>query len=193
MLSMALLYRVALVWMLALTACLRSVAAEPAAHLLTGTWRLVPERSTDLSPWKSFDLDITANDANITLTRHLASGRRTFDDVTSLDLTQSVNVVPVPMWSDNRHLGAYIGGDKTKRVRAGLLDDGRILRTSADLVLDTQQGARAVNILTDYKVSANGARLTLIELRSTRNEPIVYVFTRITAAEAAHRTTGGAE
>ena len=186
-------FRLILLCVLTLAASLQAASAESAAHLLAGTWRLVPERSTDLSPWRSFDLVITADGSHLTLTRHLAAGRRTFDDVTVLNLTLPVNLVPVPMWSDNRHLGAYIGGDKTKHVRAELLDDGRILRTSADLVLDTQQGARAVNILTDYKVSANGARLTLIELRSTRNEPIVYVFARITATEAAHRTTGGAE
>jgi hypothetical protein len=79
---------------------------------------------------------------------------------------------------DNRHLGAYVGDDKTKRLRATLLDDGRILRVSADLTLETQQGPRAVNILSDYKVSANGAQLTVTELRSTRNRPVVYVFTR---------------
>jgi hypothetical protein len=37
---------------------------------------------------------------------------------------------------------------------------------------------RPVNILSDYKVSTNGAQLTLTELRSTRNRPVVYVFNR---------------
>jgi hypothetical protein len=46
-------------------------------------------------------------------------------------------------------------------------------------VLDTQQGPRDVNILSDYKVSANGAQLTLTMLRSTRNRPVVYVFERV--------------
>ena len=85
------------------------------------------------------------------------------------------------MWPDNRHIGAYIGGDKTKRVRAEWLDDRRILRLSTDLVLDTQQGSREVNILSDYKVSAQGSELILTELRSTRNRPTVYVFTRVTS------------
>jgi hypothetical protein len=42
-----------------------------------------------------------------------------------------------------------------------------------------------VNILSDYKLSANGAVLTLTELRSTRNRPIVYVFTRVPAASVS--------
>ena len=94
-------------------------------------------------------------------------------------MSRSVSVVPVPWWTDNRHIGAYIGGDRTEKVRARWLDDGRILRTDADLVLDGQQGPRAVNILTDYKVSPSGGRLTVVQLRSTRDIPIVYIFNRV--------------
>jgi hypothetical protein len=170
--------RFALGGLVALVAGAALLATEPASKLLTGIWRLLPERSTDVSPWQTFDLVISAEGSRVTLVRKLAAGRRAYDDVTALDLSQPVNRVPVKWWGDNRHLGAYIGGDRTKTVRAELLDGGRILRTSADLVLDTQQGPRAVNILTDYKVSAGGARLTLVEQRSTRNGPVVYVFAR---------------
>jgi hypothetical protein len=186
--------RFVLLGLIAISAGSLLTAAEPAAKLLTGFWRLIPQRSTDLSPWRAFDLEVTAAASRVTLTRHLAAGRRTYDDVTALDLNLPVNRVPVAWWGDNRHLGAYIGGDKTKTVRAELLDGGRVLRTSADLVLATQQGERAINVLSDYKVSANGAQLTLTELRSTRNEPVVYVFERITDPKlAARRATGAAE
>jgi len=70
-----------------------------------------------------------------------------------------------------------VEGDRAQGVR---LDDGRILRLSTDLVLETQQGPRSVNILSDYKVSASGTQLTLTELRSTRNQPVVYIFNRVT-------------
>jgi len=155
-----------------------ALAAEEDLAGLAGTWRFDPANSSDLSPWQTLDLEIDVQGSKVTLTRHLGAGRRTFDDVTPLDLSQAVNVVPVEWWSDNRHLGAYIGGDHTKKVRTEVLDGGRILRTITDLVLDTQQGARAVNILTDYKLSVSGTQLTVVELRSTRNQPIVYVFKR---------------
>jgi len=170
---------------------LHLAAAEPDAHLLAGTWRYDAARSTELSSWGALQLVIIVDGPRVTLTRHLAAGRRIYDDVTALDLTRPVNVVPVEWWPDNRHIGAYIGGDRTKQVRAALLDGGRMLRTSADLTLATQQGERAVNILTDYKVSASGAQLTLIELRSTRNDPIVYVFARVTDAAADAAVTKG--
>lgn len=151
--------------------------AEPSTAL-AGSWRFDPARSTELSPWKDYELVITIRDSVVTFDRKLAWGRRAYSDRMVLDLRQPESVVPVEYWPDNRHLGAYIGENKTKVVRATWLDGGRILRLSSDLVLDTQQGPRAVNILSDYKVSANGAQLTLTELRSTRNRPIVYVFTR---------------
>lgn len=155
---------------------LRAADASP----LAGTWRIDLSRSTELSPWKGYDFTLNIAGDQVTLHRKLGWGRRQYSDTLVIDTSRADNVVPIEMWPDNRHLGAYIGGDKTMRVRAEWLDNRRILRLSTDLVLDTQQGSRAVNILSDYKVSADGSRLTLTELRSTRNRPVVYVFNRVT-------------
>lgn len=154
-----------------------------AGHPLAGTWRFDASRSTELSPWRDYELAITVGaDDRVTIARRLAWGRRDFNDRMTVDPAAAVTV-PVALWPDNRHLGAYIGGDHTKRVRAEWLDQGRILRLSTDLVLSTQQGSRAVNILSDYKLSADGATLVLTELRSTRHRPVVHVFTRAGAAQ----------
>ena len=164
---------------LALLALLASAARLPAAdHLLAGSWKIDLTRSTELSPWKDYDLTIAVDGPTITLQRRLAWGRREFKDAMSFR-TDRPEKVPVEMWPDNRHLGAYIGGDKTKRVHATWLDDRRVLRLSSDLTLSTSQGDRTINVLSDYKVSANGAQLTLTELRSTRNQPVVHTFTRV--------------
>lgn len=149
---------------------------------LAGSWHIDLARSTELSPWKDYDLTITVDGNRATIHRRLAWGRREFSDEMTINATAPVTV-PIDWWPDNRHLGAYIGTDHTKRVRAEWLDHGRVLRLSTDLVLSTQQGERAVNILSDYKVSANGTQLILTELRSTRNRPVVYVFTRAPSAK----------
>ena len=157
-----------------------AAATAPAdASPMAGTWRIDHARSTELSPWKGYDLSLTVAGNSVTLHRQLTWGRREFSDTMTVDTSKSDNVVPVEMWPDNRHLGAYIGGDRTKHVHAQWIDQRRILRLSTDLVLDTQQGSRPVNILTDYKVSANGDLLTVTELRSTRNRPVVYIFKRV--------------
>jgi hypothetical protein len=160
------------------------LAAGPLAaaeHPLAGSWRIDLARSTELSPWKDYELTISTAGDSVTIGRRLAWGRREFADTMTVS-PATVTTVPVAMWPDNRHLGAYIGGDRTKRVRTEWLDAGRVLRLSTDLVLATQQGDRPVNILSDYKVTANGAQLILTELRSTRNRPVVYLFTRANAA-----------
>lgn len=172
-------FRILLTLLAALLAL--GTTAAPASPL-AGTWRIDPARSHELSPWRDIVLTIAVDGDRVQLHRHFSAGRRTFDERLALDLAQPVNLVPVAWWPDNRHLGAYIGGDKTKRVRATWLDDRRILRLSSDLTLSTSQGDRAVNILSDYKVSANGAQLTLTELRSTRNQPVVHTFTRVDSA-----------
>ena len=179
---------------LLLLVCLLLSPFGAAASPLAGHWRFVPERSTELSPWRTYDLTITVEGHQVTLVRELAAGRRTFSDTTRLDTSLPVNVVAASYWPDNRHLGAYMGGDKTRRIRTEWIDGGRLLRLSTDVTLTTQQGDRAVNILSDYKVSANGAQLTLTELRSTRNRPVVYVFRRLTAEEMAKpQATGRSE
>jgi len=170
------------IW-ICLAALATSLLADPAPPLppvptMAGDWTFVPDRSTDLSPWGTLDLGIVIDGSDVTVRRHFANGDRTTDTVMKLDLDLAVNVVPVPWWMDNRHIGAYIDGDRTEHVRASWVDDGRILRTNADLVLDAQQGPRSVNVLTDYKISPSGNELTVIELRSTRPIPIVYVFRR---------------
>jgi hypothetical protein len=161
---------------------LAGLAGFAPASPLAGTWRIDPARSTELSPWREIVLTIRADGDRIRVQRDFSAGRRSFQEVMELDVAAPANVVPVSWWPDNRHLGAYIGGDRTKRVRAAWLDDRRILRLSTDLVLATSQGERAVNILSDYKVSANGAVLTVTDLRSTRNQPVVHTFTRLPAA-----------
>lgn len=152
---------------------------HPATSPLSGRWQFDAPGSTDLSPWSALELTITIDGDRVTLRRRFSAGRRTFTETIDLDLAREVNVVPISWWPDNRHLGAYAGGDHTRRIRASRLDGGRILRLSSDLVLEAQQGPREVNILSDYKVSLDGTRLTLTELRSTRTRPVVYDFKRL--------------
>lgn len=161
---------------------LAALASAAPSHPLAGRWVIDPARSTELSPWRSIELTLSVEGDIVRLHRHFSAGRRTFDEHAELDLSRPVNLVPVAWWPDNRHLGAYISGDKQKRVHARWLDDGRILRLSSDLILSTSQGDRAVNVLSDFKVSANGALLTVTELRSTRNQPVVHTFTRADSA-----------
>lgn len=155
-----------------------SAALDPAAFL--GQWQFDRDQSTDLSPWSSCDLTIAQSGQQLTITRNLRGGRRTHTDVIPLDVTKTTNEVPQTWWIDNRHLGAYSPRDATKTVRAKTLDNGKLLRLETDLVLETQQGSRDVNIISQYQISPDGKVLTVTDLRSTRPRPVVHVFTRVT-------------
>jgi len=153
-----------------------------AAPGLAGRWELVPQRSSALNFWTTMLLDISVDGTKVQLTRTLSSPSEhaSTQEVFNLDTTKNDNVCPISWYADNRYMGLYIGGDGAKHIRASWLDNGRTLRLDANLVVNAQQGARPINILSDYKLSANGAELTLIETRSARMTPFVYVFTRKT-------------
>lgn len=152
--------------------------ARAEASPLAGTWQFDLAGSTELSPWKNCTLTIRTDGDRVTIHRALNWGRRAFTDNLTV-VPGGTETVAVEMWPDNRHLGAYISENHTERVHAEWLDGRRILRLSTDLVLSTQQGNRAVNILSDYKVTGRDDLLILTELRSTRDRPIVYHFRRV--------------
>jgi hypothetical protein len=156
-----------------------AVATQAAGSPLDGHWRLDPARSSALSFWRTFELKIATDGDQIVLTRHLGYGNRGTEEIFRLDVTKPDNVVPVEWWADNRYMGLYMGGDGAKHVRASRLDEGRTLRLDSNFIVTTQQGEKSINILSDYKVSLSGDVLTLIELRSARMQPFVYVFKRV--------------
>jgi len=153
-------------------------AGQSSTSPLDGRWQLDPARSSALSFWTAFEVTIATAGDKIVLTRTLAYGNRSNREVFELDVTKADNVVPVEWWADNRYMGLYMGGDGAKHVRASWLDDGRTLRLDSNFVVTTQQGEKSINLLSDYKVSLSGDQLTLIELRSSRARPFVYVFKR---------------
>ena len=161
-----------------------ATASVTSAHSLDtekfiGEWQFDLEQSTDLSPWSRSVLTIAQDGDQLTISRALRGGRRNHVDVIPLDVTKEVNVVPHTWWIDNRHIGAYAPHHATKIIRAKTLDEGKLLRLETDLVLETQQGSRDVNIISQYQISPDGDLLIVTDLRSTRPRPVVHVFTRV--------------
>ena len=76
-------------------------AAAPATTALVGTWRIDLARSTELSPWKSYDLTIALAGDTVTLDRKLAWGRRDFTDRLVVDTAKPETTAPID-WSQCR-------------------------------------------------------------------------------------------
>jgi hypothetical protein len=123
---------------------------------------------------------IAGTDDRATVTRHLAWGTdRKVDDTTTVKTDGKTSTAnPVGYWLDTWYTNVYIGADHQKQVTGEWLDGGRVLKLESRLQLEGQQGEHPVHIYDEYRLSADGRTLKLYELRSTRDEALVYYFTR---------------
>ena len=156
-------------------------ALSPTA--LSGAWVLDADRSRAIDPWRGLALEIADDGDGVVVKRMWTGSREGGAAVDSVRLVPGTTVRSAPMlqWPDERHLGVYITGDRTKTVASRWEDGGRTLVTESALTVSTQQGERPIRIYTEYRLSPEGDRLDVLELRSTRPRPIHFVFARAEA------------
>lgn len=153
---------------------------SPAVHAaasLDGSWKIDRAASSAIDPWSRILLEIEVDGRSVNIEHTVTTGRRNHTEVYPLKIGKTVSV-PIEWWTGNRHIGAYIGGDEQKDVHAEWIDDGQTLRLESHYTLATSQGETPVRSYIEYRLSNDGEKLTVIELRSSRNLPIVHVFTR---------------
>lgn len=158
--------------------CLAAWSAAEANPGFAGEWVTDSDLSSALDPFSRIELNIAVDGTEIHIEETYTTGRRRNTNTYTLDTAVDVNVVPIDWWADNRHIGAFIGGDKTVLIRADWVDNGETLRLQSDFILQTSQGETPVRATSEYRLSRNGERLTRIDLRSSRNLPVVRVFKR---------------
>ena len=95
-----------------------------------------------------------------------------------LDTTIPSQTVEVDGWWDNRHIGAYLGGGKKQTIAAKWLDEGQTLQLNIEMILETSQGESPVRVMREMRLSQDGKTLRVLQIRSSRNLPIVRVFNR---------------
>lgn len=143
-----------------------------------GKWQLRTDLSTAVDPWRTIRLDIDVDGSVIDIEKTVTTGRRSTTENYRLDTAQEENFVPMAVWLDNRHIGAYLPHNSGKTIRAEWLDGGRTLKMDSNYVLETHQGETPVRAYVEYRLSRGGERLTMLEIRSSRNRPILHVFER---------------
>ncbi len=157
--------------------------APPPDPAIAGTWVLDAALSRAIDPWQNLTVEIDLDGDAVMLKRMWRGSREGGAAVDSVRLVPGTTVQSAPMlqWPDERHLGAYITGDRTKTVASRWADDERTLITESHFVVSIQQGEQPIRVYTEYRLSPEGDRLDVMELRSTRPRPIHYVFTRADA------------
>ncbi len=148
-----------------------------------GTWTLVAERSTAIDPWNDLSIAIDVSGSTLTLKRTWA-GNYGFAavDSTTIPIDGTPHRVSLAQWPDNRHIGAFVAADSTKQVSARWLDDGRTLQVTTRLTVRASQGPTRLRTHSEYRVGPDGDDLTVLELRSTRPQPIRYTFERASSS-----------
>jgi len=158
-----------------------SLRAADAAPTLAGNWALDVARSSPIRPWDSQTLNLTVTGDTVVITRGMAWGtdRPKVSDTTTVKTDGKTSTAnPVGYWLDTWYTNVYIGADHQKHVTAEWLDGGRVLKLESTFALEAQQGDHPVHLYDEYRLSADGKTLKLYELRSTRDEALVYTFTR---------------
>ena len=145
---------------------------------LAGYWETDTDNSTALDPWRRINMEISVEGETVTIIRHYDAGRRKADETMVIDTSLPTQVIETEGWWDNRHIGAYLGNDGKQTVAAKWLDDGQTLQLNIDLVLETSQGESPVRVIRELRLSDDGQRLTDLQIRSSRNLPVVRVYTK---------------
>lgn len=159
-------------------AAIQELQAQPASDF-SGRWKIDTKKSTPLDPWGSLEIDISIDGDSLSIGRFYSAGSRIAQETMALDMTLPSQEVTVEGWWDNRHIGAYLGNDKKQTVSAKWLDNGRTLHLDVDMILETSQGDTPVRVIREMRLSDDGQTLTVLQLRSSRNLPVVRVFNRI--------------
>jgi hypothetical protein len=151
---------------------------------LEGTWKFVPEKSTDIVTWRYrvLQLEIAKGGQGISIVHNwMERSKVAFADtffVRTLGET-SQGVVHSAIWPDNWYMGVLseVGGSRS--VSAEWVEEGKALRVVTDQPVKTSQGKTVVTTRRDYRLSPDGSTLTLTEQRSSRTLPVVLFFERV--------------
>lgn len=144
-----------------------------------GRWKIDTSRSTALDPWRSLAIEIAVEGDQVSISRFYGGGTRVAQESMTVDTTLPAQTVEVEGWWDNRHIGAYLGGGKEQTVTARWLDEGQTLQLEIEMILETSQGDAPVRVMREMRLSRDGRTLRVLQLRSSRNLPVVRVFTKV--------------
>ncbi|MBA4137075.1 MAG: hypothetical protein C0518_07145 [Opitutus sp.] len=163
---------------LLLIATLATAHANPGFN---GRWRLDTAASSALDGWTKADLVITVDGPSVAILHDMTwrstrlSATNTFDTKAPSELKNFFRI-------EQRHMAVYPAKHGITRATAAWIDENRTLRTEVFTPVEVSQGDVMMRITSEYRLSELGDTLTLIELHSSRNRPLVYVFKKVTAA-----------
>lgn len=149
-----------------------------------GRWRLDVERSSALDGWTNMDIGIKTMGSKVSITHDM---RWRSSRVLKTNVMNTRRTIKIPDFFriEARHMAVYPPKSFAATVSSEWLDEGRALRVEAELPVEVSQGDATIRIYTEYRMGEGGETLTMIELRSSRNNPLVYRFRRLPADDTS--------
>jgi len=151
-------------------------SANPA---IEGRWSLDTAASTALDGWHKIDLDIALDGSKVSV-GYTMQWRTTIHEATNVFDTEALVETKDFFRVEQRHMAVYPAKNGVTKALAKWIDGGKTLLTEALTPVEVSQGDTVMRITSEYRVSELGDKLTIIELHSSRNLPLVYVFNKVT-------------
>ncbi|MFZ5515935.1 MAG: hypothetical protein ACOY90_04825 [Candidatus Zhuqueibacterota bacterium] len=151
-----------------------------------GTWKLVPEKSTNLVTWnhRTLELEIR-NDVGrvIVLNKWMTGKTIAFLDSVSFVPNEAPTEIEVTsqIWPENWYMGVLSIPGTKRKVTGDWSQTDREFKTIIEQPVQTSQGETTIITRRSYRLGKDGNELTVIEKRSSRPTPITLTFERVAA------------
>ena len=167
-----------------LLSLLLPLAASAAKSDFNGRWALLPERSSALDGYTNMHLVLKVDGETVDITHDMRWRSTRVVETNSVN-TRKVVQIPNFFRIEQRHMAVYPPKDALTPVSAEWLDEGRTLRVEAMVPVEISQGTATIRLYSEFRIGVSGDTLTLMELHSTRNNPLVYRFKKLPAGDTS--------
>ncbi|MEZ4694927.1 MAG: hypothetical protein R2832_00790 [Rhodothermales bacterium] len=150
-----------------------------------GIYVLDKEQSDDIDQWSSVQLSLSASTDSVHIRRDFASGRYKRFDSYGVPVDGVAHDVPQEnssKWLDNVHIGVFFRAGEPSTLSAEFSDDYRTLTTELLQTAETSTGQAEIVTSRVFELLDDGSQIRVVEKRSTRDEPLTFVFKRKTEA-----------
>lgn len=150
---------------------------------LDGRWRLNPKYSSGLDGWSHMDMVFAQEGSQISITydMRLRSIHRSYTNI--FDTAKEVASEGF-FRVEQRHMAVYGAKGGVSHSTAEWIDDDRTLRTETHTPVEISQGETNMRITCEYHIGEEGKKLTVIEIHSSRERPLIYFMYKVKEEES---------
>jgi hypothetical protein len=147
----------------------------------SGVWEMDMSRSSDIDQWRDATLTLQFRPDSVLIKRDFGAGRYKRAESFALSTdgrVQDVAASNSSKWLDNVHLGVFFREGSENAMSAQWNNDQSEFTWQWDFVLQTSTGQAAVTTTRNFTLIDSGKSLQMVETRSSRDQPLTFVFTR---------------